>query len=158
MTTQRGRKSIKSKQIDVESRALTTITKRLPAPATLTKLERAVWIELVSDQPADAFTAAHIPLMEAYCGHVVRGRIMDAEISQFDVKTMKFGDVNFLTLKDGYEMLDRLMKMRERETRAASSLATRMRITRQSIHQLTAARGNRRGGTGGGSKPWENDE
>lgn len=107
-------------------------TKRLEAPAHLSEAERAIWIEVVNDQPAEAFTPTHAPLMELYCRHIVQARILADELGNFDRAWM--------TDDDGLKRYDRLLGMAERESRAASSLATRLRITRQSVDQQTVAR------------------
>ena len=64
--------------------------------------------------------------------HVVQARILAEEVSNFDR--------TWLADDEGLERYDKLLKMAERETRAASSLATRLRITRQAIDQQTVAR------------------
>lgn len=106
--------------------------KRLVAPAHLSEAERAVWVEVVNDQPADAFTPTHAPLMELYCRHIVQARVLADELGNFDRA--------WLADDDGLKRYDRLLGMAERESRAASSLATRLRITRQAVDQQTVAR------------------
>ena len=91
-----------------------------------------MWVQCVDDQPAEAFTAVHEPLLELYCRHVVNSRVIAEEVAQFDRA--------WLADKDGLARYDRLLAMAEREGRAASSLATRLRITRQALHKVTAAR------------------
>ena len=54
---------------------------------------------------------------------------------------------------DGLKRYDRLLAMAERESRAASSLATRLRITRQAIDQQTVARSIKNQSKA--KKPWE---
>lgn len=88
--------------------------------------ERAIWLDLVNTEPANAFTATHVPLLEAYCRHIVRGRILADEIENFERA--------WLANDEGLKRYDRLLAMAEREGRAASSLATRLRITRQATH------------------------
>lgn len=105
---------------------------RLRAPAHISEAERAIWMDVVNDQPADAFTATHSPLLELYCRHIVQARILADELANFDRAWMADDD--------GLKRYDRLLAMAERESRAASSLATRLRITRQSIDQQTVAR------------------
>lgn len=107
--------------------------------------ERSVWLEVVNDQPADAFTATHAPLLELYCRHIVQARILADELANFDRAWMADDD--------GLKRYDRLLGMAERESRAASSLATRLRITRQAIDQQTVAR--KLGGHSRTKKPWE---
>ena len=105
---------------------------RLAAPLHISDAERSVWSQVVNDQPADAFTDTHAPLLELYCRHIVQSRILADELANFDRA--------WLADDDGLKRYDRLLGMAEREGRAASSLATRLRITRQSLHEMTAAR------------------
>lgn len=105
---------------------------RLKAPLHLSDAEIGVWAELVNDQPASAFTATHSPVIEMYCRHVVNARILADELLNFDR--------SWLADDEGLKRYDKLLAMNERESRAASSLATRLRITRQAIDQQTVAR------------------
>ena len=140
---QRGKKSEAS--IVSPRASLITSNQRLQPPSHITDAEMAVWNEVVSDQPATSFTATHSPLLEMYCRHVVQGRVLADEILNFDRA--------WLADPDGLKRYDRLLGMAERETRAASSLATRMRITRQSLHPETA--GNAVKNNVKSKKPWE---
>ncbi len=134
---QRGRRSAAA----LETAAIVTAdhldspvlhTRRLAAPAHLTDAERAVWLEVVNDQPASAFMQTHAPLLELYCRHVVYARVIADELANFERA--------WLADDDGLKRFDRLLAMAEREGRAASSLATRLRITRQAVaHQETAS-------------------
>lgn len=119
--------------------------KRLPAPLHLTDAERDIWLSVVNDQPANAFTITHAPLLEIYCRHVIQSRIIADEILNFDRA--------WLASDDGLKRYDRLLAMAEREGRAASSLATRLRITRQAIDQQTVARSMLNAPKS--KKPWE---
>lgn len=119
--------------------------KRLPAPIHLTDAERDIWLSVVNDQPANAFTITHAPLLEIYCRHVIQSRILADEILNFDR--------SWLADDDGLKRYDRLLAMAEREGRAASSLATRLRITRQAIDQQTVARSMINAPKS--KKPWE---
>lgn len=126
---QRGRKSAAS----IAVRAAPTLSdSRLPAPLHMSDAERAVWVDVVNDQPANAFSTTHGPLLEMYCRHVVLSRVLADEILNFDR--------SWLADDDGLKRYDRLLAMHERESRAASSAATRLRITRQAIDQQTVAR------------------
>ena len=59
-----------------------------------------------------------------------------------------------LETDEGLKRYDRLLAMAERESRAASSLATRLRITRQATeHPVTVGRGL--ANTAKARKPWE---
>ena len=125
---QRGRKS----SVALASAPLTVAVReqRIMPPAHLSDAEREVWLQFVNDQAAGAFLETHIPLMEMYCRHVVQSRILADEILNFDRA--------WLADTEGLDRYDKLLKMHERENRAASSCATRLRITRQSLHHETA--------------------
>lgn len=108
--------------------------------------ERCVWMEVVNDQPADAFSPTHGPLLELYCRHIVQARILADELANFDRA--------WVADDEGLRRYDRLLGMAERESRAASSLATRLRITRQAVeHPLTVGRGLKNQSKA--RKPWE---
>lgn len=140
----RGRKSSASMQVAPIADAAGVA--RLKAPAHLSEAERALWVELVNDHPADTFRPTHIPLMELYIRHVVQARILADEVAAFDRA--------WLADDEGLKRYDRLLAMAERESRNASALATRLRITRQALeHNETAANKFKKGGAG--LKPWE---
>ena len=142
---QRGRKSAASMEVATLA-ASVTATKRLQPPVHISEAEISVWLEVVNDQPAEAFTATHAPLLELYCRHIVQARVIADEVANFDRAWMADDE--------GLKRYDRLLAMAERESRAASSLATRLRITRQAVeHPATvgrtlAANSKKR-------KPWE---
>lgn len=119
---------------------------RLQPPVNLSEAEASVWLELVNDNPAGSFTPTHIPLIEFYCRHVVNAKVIGEEIMAFDMA--------WLADPDGLKRYDTLLKMAERESRAASSLATRLRITRQvTVHHETAGTAHRNHARS--RKPWE---
>lgn len=125
---QRGRKSLASSQVQTIGIGATN---RLQPPALLTDAQRDVWLQTVNDQPAEAFSDVHIPLLEMYCRHVVQARVIAEQLLSFDPE--------WLSDDDGLRRYDKLLAMQEREGRAASSLATRLRITRQAIHADVAS-------------------
>ena len=125
---QRGRKSFSARSVVpnfTEMASNITTERRLVAPVHLSEAERAVWVQVVSDQPANAFTPTHEPMLEMYCRHVVNARLIADELANFDR--------SWLADDEGLRRYDRLLGMSEREGRAASSLATRLRITRASV-------------------------
>jgi hypothetical protein len=141
---QRGRKSAAS--LEVATLVASEKSSRLMAPVHVSEAERGVWIEVVNDQPADAFSATHAPLLELYCRHIVQARVLADELTNFDRAWMADDE--------GLKRYDRLLGMAERESRAASSLATRLRITRQAVeHPATVGRGLRNQNKA--KKPWE---
>jgi len=143
----RGRQSAASLEIVRVLPEQFNIT-RLPCPPYLSGESRAVWLEVTNDQPSDAFSAVHAPLLEMYCSHVVQARVLAQELARFDL--------GLLSDDDGLRRYDKLLTLQERESRAASALATRLRITRQAVDQQTIARGlvNQKKTR----KPWERND
>lgn len=85
-------------------------------------------------------------MLDLYCQHVVSAQVLDDEIKAFDRE--------WLRDNEGLKRYDTLLKMREREVRSASSLATRLRITRQAMADAkTVGRAN--ANMGRTKKPWE---
>ncbi len=125
-----ARKSAAS--LEVATRPALGVSQRLAPPVHLSEAERGLWLQTVNDQPAEAFTETHAPLLELYCRHIVQARVLADELAQFDRA--------WLADDDGLKRYDRLLAMAEREGRAASSLATRLRITRQALDHATVAR------------------
>jgi len=97
-----------------------TSVQRPDAPYELTDEEADVWRQVVGALPADWFGPETWLLLADYCRHTVSSRHM----SQLVGSLQKGESIDVAAL-------DRALKMRERETRAASSLATRLRITKQ---------------------------
>ena len=75
-----ARKSAAS--LEVATRPAIGVAARQAPPLHISDAERAVWLQLVNDQPADAFTDAHLPHLELYCRHVVQARVL-ADLSQW---------------------------------------------------------------------------
>ncbi len=49
-------------------------------------------------------------------------------------------NTDLLKTREGLRYYDKLLRMRERENKMASSFATRLRITKQAVHPATAFR------------------
>lgn len=116
---------------------------RAKAPAHLTSEQKDLWIDIVNCLPAQHFSTENLPLLSAYCGHVVT----EKKLSQLISKVEKSLDFEFI------KEYDELLKMRERESRAISSLATRMRLSQQSIYE----KDKKRGTIQANRRPWETD-
>lgn len=142
---QRGRKSTAALAMARPTPVLSE--SRLAPPIHLPDAERDVWLQVVNDQPASSFTETHAPMLELYCRHVVLSRILADELLNFDRA--------WIADDDGLKRYDKLLAMHERESRAASSAATRLRITRQAVDQQTVARSMMNAPKA--KKPWEID-
>lgn len=116
---QRGRRSVAELAV-ISGDGIVTIH-RPEAPSHLDAVAAREWREVVNRLPADWFPRETHASLEAYCKHVAAARKVAALIEQ-----ATSGD------SIDIESYDRLLKMQERESRAMSSLATRMRMTQQS--------------------------
>lgn len=112
---------------------------RPDAPYDLTDEESEEWWAVVNRMPADWFPRETHALLTQYCRHVVRSR----RIAQLIAACEASEDLDL-------EQYDKLLKMQEREGRAISSLATRMRITQQATVRAEKARKPSQV-----KKPWE---
>src|SRR5690348_11664051 len=98
----------------------TAIDGRPQAPADLTEFQRDVWNRTVGNEAADVFrTAALQQLLKEYCRHVESAHRVSALIALVE----KPGAAVDL---DEYE---KLLRMRDRETKALADKATKLRLT-----------------------------
>ena len=136
---QRGRKS--GAALEMVGRQLVTATERPDPPQELTEEQAQEWSEVINRLPADWFHRENFSLLAQYCRHVVAARRVGQLVDDYG-KNEAFDIADY----------DRLLKMQEREGRALSSLATRMRISQQSTYD--AKKGKTRKGEGT-RPPWE---
>lgn len=138
---QRGRKSATALAVaGVES-----IPRHAP-PQDLTDLETEIWVMVVDALPAEWFGRDQLPLLLAYCKHSARAQLLDKEIDAFDPQWLKDDD--------GLRRYDKLLAMRDRETKQITSLARSMRITHQSRTHKNKAGTMARKSSGDSGKPW----
>jgi hypothetical protein len=90
-----------------------------------------------------------VPLLEAYCRHVTYARTI--------AKVLDRVDPQCLLDDEGLSRHRKLYAMHERETNAASRLATRMRLTGQSLIDKRVA-GRASDLFSSARKPWEVEE
>lgn len=129
MTNKRGRKS--AAELSVVGLAEVERETRPDAPYDLTDEQAEEWRGVVEAMPADWFPREVHGLLTQYCRHIVAGR----RIAQL-VAACEAGSDGGLDLEE----YDKLLKMQEREGRAASSLATRLRITTQATVRAEGAK------------------
>ena len=107
-------------------------------PERLNKEEAEEWRTVVGRLPPEWFPAETLPMLEEYCIHVIRSRMI--------AEWMKGFRAEFLMMADGLERVDKLLAMGEREAKAIAYLATKMRLTQQSRWQpVSADRASKRG-------------
>lgn len=132
----RGRRSAAS--LAVISSGSVQAVRRPDAPAELTDEQAGEWAAIVAALPADWFPRETHAMLAAYCRHVVALRRIGALIEQA-------GAGEAIDLDD----YDKLLKMQERESRAMSSLATRMRLSQQATYSADKKKPR------AAQKPWE---
>jgi hypothetical protein len=112
---------------------------RPDAPYDLTDEQSEEWWAVVNRLPADWFPRETHGVLAQYCRHVVAAR----RVAQLvDAEERGEGELDL-------SRYDQLLKMQEREGRALSSLATRLRITQQATLSEKARKPTQ------GKKPWE---
>lgn len=120
----RGRKSAGELAVSTLSRIQTV--QRPDAPYDLTDEQADEWRAVVNRMPADWFPRETWGLLAQYCRHVIAAR----KVAQLITKAEKAKAFDVAAYSE-------LLKMQEREGRAMSSLATRMRLTQHSTYDRT---------------------
>lgn len=126
--------------------------RRPDPPDDLADDEVAEWRAVVNRLPADWFPAETLPMLAQYCRHTVAARRVASMIEQLDqevAKTINEGTSAGEAVLGTAKMLDRLLKMQERESRCIASLATKMRISQQATYDKSRKKGNV------AAKPWD---
>lgn len=112
---------------------------RPDAPYELTDDQSLIWRRIADDLPADWFTPKHTGMLKQYCRHEAQSdriaQLIEQEMARDALDVAAY---------------DKLLAMQEREGRAMSSLATRMRITHQALYDKS-----KKADAGKVRKPWE---
>lgn len=111
---------------------------RPDAPYDLTDEQAGEWWAVVNRLPADWFPRETHGVLAQYCRHVVTARRVAQLVAACEAET----DLDL-------GQYDQLLKMQEREGRALSSLATRLRITQQATVSAKAKKPS------AVKRPWE---
>jgi len=134
----RGRRSAASLEIAAINAGGMASAPRAKPPADLTKEQAAEWLLIINRLPADWFQVETLPLLAAYCRHIVQARrvaslIQAAETSdEFDIHEY-----------------DKLLKMQERESRALATLSVKMRLSQSTTYDKSKKKPVQT------RKPWE---
>lgn len=123
----RGRPSAAA--LAIASHAPVESIQRPDAPYDLTDEQSEEWWAVVNRMPAEWFPRETHGMLAQYCRHVVAARRCAQLVAACEAES----DLDV-------ERYDRLLKMQEREGRAISSLATRMRISQQATVRAEQAR------------------
>ena len=136
-----------------EAARLTVVAGRLGErpnpPADLTEEQAVIWRATCASEGADFFsTDALRELLKDYCRHKTTAAVLTKQIAAYEA--LLPGPMGDDTLKE----FDRITKMRDRETKAAADLATKLRITNQSRYTPKAAATAAKNASVA-RKPWE---
>ena len=134
----RGPTSLKALQVVTADSPTLERVERPKPPAELDPEQSAEWRAVVDRMPADWFGRETFAMLAQYCRHTVAARRVAQLIADHE-SSEDFSVVDY----------DRLLKMQEREGRAISSLATKMRISQQSAYDKSKKR------QPSARKPWE---
>jgi len=138
----RGRKSAAALSVVAGS-----IDARPQPPADLTPFQKDIWQRTVAAEPLEQFrTAALQQLLKEYCRHAETAHVLAGQIEKFKPA--------WLANEEGLKRYDRLLAMRDRETKAIGDKATKLRLTNQSRYTPQAAATASKN-TGSKMKPWE---
>ena len=131
MATKRGRKSVAEQATNL--RVLPTALHKRPSPPDgLTERQCEIWQAVVDSEPVEWFqTAALQSMLADLCRH----REAIEQISE--VLSMFKSD--WLKNEEGAKRYNNLSRMRREETKAAASLAGKLRLTNQSRYTPQAA-------------------
>lgn len=140
--TKRGRRS----SADLASRPVLIEAHRPAPPEGFGEVEARIWVDTVGTMPLGWFSRAQYPILVAYCRHAARAEQMAAHIASFKPDWIKE--------EGGPEMLNKLLAMAERETRALTACARSMRLTQQAQIQPRSA-GRATADDHGGPKLWD---
>lgn len=101
-------------------------------PEDLTPAQAAIWKSTVASEAADFFrTSALRDLLFDYCCHRASARDLTKQINLYDLDVANTPDV--------VAMVSKLLKDRDRETKAAADKATKLRLTNQARYTPQAA-------------------
>ena len=121
--------------------------RRAPPPEGLTEAQRVLWRNIVETEPAHLFDSeARRHLLRLYVEHATFRASLQGLIDRVPIEKILDPDTE--------AGVERMLRIRDRETKALVSLATRMRLTNQSRYTPSAAGTAGRNHTSG-PKPWD---
>jgi hypothetical protein len=137
----RGPKSVASLSVP---RVVPIGDARPSPPPSLSAEAAAEWEAVVRRLPAEWFPREVHALLGAYCQHAATLKLLTKMVDEFQV--------DWVSSDEGLERYNRLLAMRERESRAMADKATKLRITNQARYTPQRAGTNSRPGTE--RSPW----
>lgn len=124
------------------------LDRRLPPPQELTPTQAVIWNAVVATKPADWFQADCAALLVAYCRHITTARNLDQYIDQLESEG--------ISEPSEMRLYKQLLEMREKQTRAISTVGTKLRLTPQSRYDEKKAHVAHK--KTGGNRLWDRQE
>jgi hypothetical protein len=125
--------------------------RRPPPPEGLTDDQARLWRDIVTTEPKSFFdSAARRHLLRLYVEHATFRAKLQELIDRVPIAKILDPDTE--------AGVERMLRIRDRETKALVSLATRMRLTNQSRYTPGAAGSAARNDAGAGPRPWDDPE
>ena len=124
--------------------------RRPPPPEGMTEAQTKLWRDVVETEPASLFdSAARRHLLRLYCEHAT----FRADLQGLIDKT----PVEAVADPEKASAFEAMLRLRDRETKALVSLATRLRLTNQARFTAQAAATEARN-MASGTKPWDDPD
>jgi hypothetical protein len=128
---------------------------RQPPPASLSAAEAKEWVAIIDRMPGGWFGRETHALLTNFCRHVAEADKITGMIALLDeglADAAREGRGELELICESMDARDRLLRMRERETRAIASLAVKMRLSQSAALDKTKAGSAQRRE---GPVPWE---
>ena len=104
--------------------------KRPNPPEELSPAEKETWLAVTATKPPDWWRFDTFPLLTAYCCHTENARLIDRLLIAVRKDEYMKDALDFI---DYLNCLDKLLRARDRESRALVNLARSMRISQQAM-------------------------
>ncbi len=121
-----GRKSAAEQAVQISALSV----QRPKPPEELSPEEKATWKAVTATKPADWWRPDTFPLLISYVKHVENARRIDRTLKLFREQQLLSEDAD---LSDWLNCQEKLLKARDRESRAMVNLARSMRISQQAM-------------------------
>lgn len=110
--------------------------------------ELKIWHEVINDNPPDYFSVTHRPLLEMYCRQIVEVRKIEKMLARVDIAVVMANGEAMRIYRD-------LIAVKNTLSKDIQSLATKLRITKQSVCEKVAAISVANHRAKSATKPWE---
>ncbi|MCM2503902.1 hypothetical protein NDN16_09475 [Aureimonas altamirensis] len=121
---------------------------RPDAPSDLTPSQAQLWDDIVANEAVSFFqTTACQVLLKEFCRHTTTANHLAQAIEE--IEETGFAD------EDSFKTYHKLLTMRDKETRAISDKATKLRISNQARYDAKTASTAANSASAATRKPWE---